>query len=196
MDYWDGEIGYYLAASYNRSMGDRGDATLNNPNGITGGYNRSKDNVALSAYGVLGYEFDAGEVLSKTTLLRSTDDVTRSLSGIESREERDLTDVILEYVQRQLFSTSLSGVNELMFDNLESKLEWRLGYSETDRLEPDRRSYYIQSGQLVPTSVERRWSDLNEVSKDLGFDIDFAAGWGADNFSTVSYTHLTLPTKA
>ena len=186
MDYWDGEIGYYLAASYNRSMGDRGDATLNNPNGITGGYNRSKDNVALSAYGVLGYEFDAGEVLSKTTLLRSTDDVTRSLSGIESREERDLTDVILEYVQRQLFSTSLSGVNELMFDNLESKLEWRLGYSETDRLEPDRRSYYIQSGQLVPTSVERRWSDLNEVSKDLGFDIDFAAGWGADNFSTLT----------
>ena len=186
LEFQDGELGFYLSGSYGRSMGDRGDAVLDNPNGVTGGYLRSKDNVVVSGYGVVGYEFDSGEILSKTTLLRSTDDVTRRSSGIESREERDLTDVILEYVQRQLFSTSLNGFNEFSIGEMESKFDWRLGYSETDRLEPDRRSYYIQSSQLVPSSVERRWSDLNEVSKDVGFDFDLSADWGSENFSTLT----------
>ena len=48
-------------------------------------------------------EFDRGEILSKTTLLRSTDDTARNTVAVDVEEvNRDKT--ILEYVQRQLFS--------------------------------------------------------------------------------------------
>ncbi|HAU01635.1 MAG TPA: hypothetical protein DCS26_01300, partial [Porticoccaceae bacterium] len=77
-EFADGEIGYYAAVSYGRSTGYRGEATLSNPINLNGNYQRTQDTVAVSSYGVLGYEFDRGEILSKTTLLRSTDDTSRS----------------------------------------------------------------------------------------------------------------------
>ena len=75
-EYGNGEVAYYLAGSYGRSTGSRENAVLSNPNDLNGVYNRTNDNVAVSGYGVVGYEFDSGEIVSKTTLLRSTDDVT------------------------------------------------------------------------------------------------------------------------
>ena len=112
-----GELGYYIAGSYGRSTGYRGDATLSNPNGLDGGYNRTKDNVAVSGYGYLGYEHDSGEVSAKTTLLRSTDDVTRQTSATDV-EGNVLDATILEYVERQMFSQSFNGVQAVSYTHL------------------------------------------------------------------------------
>ena len=95
-EYAEGEFGYYFAGSYGRSTGYRGDAALTNPSNLNGAYNRTKDTVSVTGYGVLGYEFDSGEILSKTTLLRSTDDVTRQTIAINA-ENNALDSAILEY---------------------------------------------------------------------------------------------------
>ena len=184
-EYGNGEVAYYLAGSYGRSTGSRENAVLSNPNDLNGVYNRTKDNVAVSGYGVVGYEFDSGEIVSKTTLLRSTDDVTRQTLATNV-EGNDLDAIILEYVQRQLFSQNVTGLYEFQTAGLDSSLDYRLGYSETDRLEPDRRQYYSSNGSLATSSVERRWSDLNEVSEDVAFDYSIAKEWGESNFATLS----------
>ncbi|MGB1158819.1 MAG: TonB-dependent receptor domain-containing protein [Porticoccaceae bacterium] len=184
-EYANGEVGYYIAGTYGRSTSSRGDAVLSNPNGLNGVYNRTKDNVAVSGYGVVGYEFDSGEIISKTTLLRSTDDVTRQ-SLVTNVEGNDLDAVILEYVQRQLFSQNLTGLYEFQTAGLDSSLDYRLGYSETDRLEPDRRQYYSSNDSLAISSVERRWSDLNEVSEDFAFDYSVSSEWGDSSYLTLS----------
>ncbi len=189
-EYAEGEFGYYFAGSYGRSTGYRGDALLTNPSDLNGTYNRTKDTVSVSGYGVLGYEFDSGEILSKTTLLRSSDDVTRQTIAINS-EDNTLDSVILEYVQRQLFSQSLSGFKEFQSSDFDAVLDWRIGYSETDRLEPDRRQYYSLNDALAISSVERRWSDLNEVSNDFGLDYKLSTEWGDANYATLKFGALT-----
>lgn len=180
----NGDFGYYFAGTYGRSTGYRGDATLTDRTGLQGGYKRTKDNVAVSGYGFLGYEHDRGELSSKTTLLRSTDDVTRQTSAINS-EDQLFDSTILEYVQRQMFAQSFDGLQEFEAMGMDSKLEWRVGYSETDRLEPDRRQYYGLGNLLATSSVERRWSDLNEVSSDFGFDYSTSFEWGDASYSTI-----------
>lgn len=180
----NGDLGYYVAGSYGRTTGYRGDATLSNPVNLTGMYNRTQDTVSVNGYGVIGYEFDRGEILSKTTLLRSTDDTARNTVAVDVEGvNRDKT--ILEYVQRQLFSQSVSGLYDFYLGDLESKIDWRVGYSETDRLEPDRRQYFLQNGSLATSSLERRWSDLNEVSNDIGFDYTGSFEWGAENYTSL-----------
>ena len=59
-----------------------------------------------------------------------------------------------------------------------------MGYSETDRIEPDRRSYYFDSNQFTTTGLQRRWSDLNETSNDFGLDLTLSKDWGANNYAT------------
>ena len=181
----DGELGYYLAGGYSRGTDDRGSAQLRDPTDLSGGYSRSKDMVTVTGYGVIGYEYGAGnEVLSKTTLLRSTEDVTRRSIAIDS-EDVDVDTTILEYVQRQLFSQVFTGVNEFQGFGVDGAVNWRVGYAETDRLEPDRRTFMLRNGSLSTTSVERRWSDLNETSSDIGVDYAGTLDWGGANTSTV-----------
>ena len=182
----EGDFGYYFAGSYGRSTGYRGDALLSDPTGLQGGYNRTKDNVQVSAYGYLGYEHDYGQIASKTTLLRSTDDVTRQTSAVNS-DEQQFDQTILEYVQRQMFAQSFDAVHEFETMGLDSQFDWRVGYAETDRLEPDRRQYYGLNNLLATSSVERRWSDLNEVSMDIGFDYSLSFDWGAANYATLAF---------
>ena len=181
----DGELGYHLAGGYSRGTDDRGPAQLRDPTDLSGGYSRSKDTVTVTGYGVIGYEYGAGnEVLSKTTLLRSTEDVTRRSIAIDS-EDVDVDTTILEYVQRQLFSQVFTGVNEFQGFGVDGVVNWRVGYAETDRLEPDRRTFMLRNRSLSTTSVERRWSDLNETSSDIGVDYAGTLDWGSSNTSTV-----------
>ena len=183
LDYKDGEIGYYFAGSYGRDTNHRGNALLDDSSSFVGDYDRTKDTVSVSGYGVLGYEFDSGEVLSKTTLLRSTDDVTRETIGFDS-EGNSQDRYILEYVERQLLSQSFSGFKEFATTGFDSVLDWRLGYSETDRTEPDRRSYYFDLGMFIATPLQRRWSYLNEESNDVGLDLTVSQDWGINNYAT------------
>ncbi|MFT4822456.1 MAG: outer membrane receptor for ferrienterochelin and colicin [Halioglobus sp.] len=174
----DSEWGYYLALSFDRETTDRGTAKLSNPLETVGSYMRSRETTALTGYVVVGYEFgEADEILSKTTVLRSSDDTTRQEQGIERREDNSISSAVLEWVEREFISQSFSGHHEFDFGAQPHQLDWRLAYSQTDRYEPDRRQYTYFNDSLSTSSFERRWSDLNENSTDIGFDYTLPLEW-------------------
>jgi outer membrane receptor protein involved in Fe transport len=175
----DNEWGYYLAADMDRRTTDRGNAELSNPLGITGTYQRSLEQTAITGYAAAGYEYgDANNVLSKTMYLHNTDDITRIEDGIDNQEDNQTNSYLLDWVERQFISQSFSGHNDYEFSNHVHQLDWRAAYSETDRDEPDRRTYTYFNDQLSTSAFERRWSDLKEESTDLGADYSIALDWG------------------
>lgn len=175
----DGEWGYYIAATYDRSTTDRGDAELTNPLETTGGYERSRITVDATGYAVLGYEYgEANEVLSKTTILRSSDDTTRVESGVDGAEENQIDRTILEWVERQFVSQAFTGHNEIATGEIDHALDWRVAYSRTDRDEPDRRQYTYFNNNLSTSAFERRWSDLQEDAVDVTLDYTLSLDWG------------------
>lgn len=176
----DNEWGYYLAGSYDRSTNDRGTAELTNPLQTTGSYMRSRETTDLNGYLALGYEYgEASEILSKTTVLRSSDDTTRLENGVDGGEDNQLDRTILEWVERQFVSQAFTGHQEKVFDEGVHMLDWRLAYSRTTRDEPDRRQYTYFNGNLSTSAFERRWSELNEDSIDIGLDYTLSWDWGS-----------------
>ncbi len=166
----DGDLGFYSTAGYERETKSRIDGVLNDPNDKIGNSDRSKETISVSAYVAVGYEFnDADELFSKSMILRDTDNTTRFESGID-QEDRVFTDVILEWVERQFISQQFTGKHFINVGGQEHSLDWRAGFSQTDRYEPDRRTYEYLNGNLANSSVERRWSELVEDSIDIGFD--------------------------
>ena len=177
-----GEWGYYAALSYDRRTSDRGKAELSNPLETTGSYMRARETTALTGYLVAGYEFGAAdEILSKTTVLRSSDDTTRQEEGVEEREGNTINSGILEWVEREFISQSFTGHHEFDFGDNAHLFDWRASYSRTDRYEPDRRQYTYFNENLSTSAFERRWSDLTEDSVDLGADYTIPLDWGSDN---------------
>jgi len=175
----DNEWGYYFAVAYDSEVSDRGEAELSNPIEVTGSYQRSEISTGLTGYFSAGYEYGvADEVLSKTTFLRNSDNTTRSESGINNLEDNVEDKVILQWVERQFFSQALTGHNEFDFDHGTHELDWRLAYSSTTRDEPDRRQYTYFNGSLSTSAFERRWSDLEEDSIDVGVDYTVNWNWG------------------
>lgn len=176
----DNEWGYYFAATYDRSTGDRGTAELDNPLETTGSYMRTRETTDLNGYLAVGYEFgQADEIYSKTTILRSTDDTTRVESGVDGAEENRVDSTILEWVERQFLSQAFTGHHEREFDEGLHAIDWRLAYSRTERDEPDRRQYSYFNGNLSTSAFERRWSDLEEDSIDVGLDYGLTWDWGS-----------------
>ena len=177
--------GIYVAGNYGFTTNDRATATVTNPFENTGTYRRTRETIDLNGYVVVGYEYGAAnEILSKTSILRSTDDTTRQEVATD-KEEVEINQVLLEYVERQLVSQSFTGHNEFDLSGETHTLDWRLAYSRTDRDEPDRRQYQYRSGSLSTTSVERRFSDLEEDSVDIGFDYVAPFAWGSGNYTEV-----------
>lgn len=173
------EWGYYVAAEYGQATTDRGDAELTDPLGLVGGYQRSQVATALTGYGALGYEYGvANEVLSKSMFLRNSDDTTRVESGLDSSEETQRDQTILQWVEREFLSQSFTGHNEFETDSITHLLDWRTAYSRTTLDEPDRRQYLYQNNNLALATVERRWSELEEDSIDVGVDYNLTWNWG------------------
>ena len=182
-----GDVGYYFAGSYEKGTTNRGDANLMDPAGVQGAYERTKGNVSFNLYGAIGYENDYGETLLKSTLLRSTDDLIKHSVYLD--DVKFFNNAIIEYVERQLVANSLNG--SYLFDTSEfsAELDWRVGVSETTRDEPGRKKYESESYgggdfQLIPGSVEQRWSDLDEKSTDSGFDLKLSREFG-ENYLTL-----------
>lgn len=176
-----GEFAYYGALEYKSGWSSREDAYIRDTSGNFD-YERSKYNVDLTGYFVTGLETNSGsEILSKTILLRKTDDTTREVVGTDS-EDVDIRATSLQWVERQFFSQQFSG---LFFLNAENTLDWRLGISQTTRNEPDRRTYQYRNDQLAPFSLERRFSDLTELSKDAGLDHTFETTLGNGSVFTL-----------
>lgn len=171
----DEEYSYYGAFEYKSKWSNRENAFVDDTSGEFD-YQRSKYNVDLTGYFVTGFETDTGgEVLSKTVLLRKTDDTTRETIGTDA-EEIDIRETTLQWVERQFFSQQFSGISYL---SEASSIDWRAGISHTGRYEPDRRTYQFRNGQFAPFSLERRFSDLSEISLDAG--VDHTYEWMAES---------------
>lgn len=182
----DNEWGYYVAADFDRTTVDRGDAQLSNPIGTVGSYERSQETTAITAYAALGYEYGAAnEVLSKTMYLHNTDDITRIDDGVEQEDDNQKNTYLLDWIERQFISQSFTGHNEFDFDHGVHQLDWRAAYSETERDEPDRRKYIYYNDFLSTSAFERRWSKQKETSKDLGADYSIDLDWGGNNATEV-----------
>ncbi|MAW23283.1 MAG: TonB-dependent receptor [Cellvibrionales bacterium TMED47] len=182
-----GDLGYYFAGSYEKGTSNRGDAYLMDPAGAQGAYERTKGNVSFNLYGAIGYENDYGETLLKSTLLRSTDNLIKH--SIYLDDVKFFNNATIEYVERQLVANSLNGSYLFEMSEFSAELDWRLGESETTRDEPGRKKYESESYgggdfQLIPGSVEQRWSDLDEKSMDGGFDLKLSREFG-ENYLTL-----------
>ena len=164
-----GELAYYGAVEYKSEWSTREDAYIRDTSGNFD-YQRSQFNVDLTGYFVTGVETNSGdEYLSKTVLLRKSEDTTRQQEGTD-KEGVDINEVTLQWVERQFFSQQFSG---LVFLDAENTFDWRAGLSHTSRYEPDRRNYQYRNDTLASTGLERRFSDLSELSFDAGLDHTF-----------------------
>ena len=170
VDAESGEIAYYGTVGYRYATKNRVDAELSDPLGTNGEYYRSVENVNVNAYFVTGYELDGGdEILSKTIYLHNTDDKTRLDQGIDD-EENEVKRVIMEWVEREFIAQHFSGSHAFAVTDEDHQLNWRAGYSQTNRYEPDRRTYTYLNNTLSTSSLERRWSEMDEDSLDLVVD--------------------------
>ncbi|MCB1689763.1 MAG: TonB-dependent receptor [Halioglobus sp.] len=182
----ENEWGYYLAADFDRKTVDRGNAELTNPLGVEGNYKRSEETTAITGYGAVGYEYgDANELMSKTMYLHNTDDITRVETGVDQLEDNQTDVYLLDWIEREFISQSLTGHNEFDFDHGIHQLDWRGAYSETRRDEPDRRTYTYFNDFLSSSAFERRWSKLKETSKDLGADYAIDLDWGSNSATQI-----------
>ncbi|MEE4193364.1 MAG: TonB-dependent receptor [Halieaceae bacterium] len=174
----EGDFGFYAAANYSSETKDRGTADLNDALDIVGQYNRSTESTASSAYLVAGYEFrEADQILSKTIYLHNSDDTTRFETGFDTAEDNNEQRVILEWVERDFFSQQFSGLHDIYLFDETHTLDWNIGYSRTERDEPDRRQYRYINDQLALSAFERRWSNLEEESYDAVVNYTLPLNW-------------------
>ena len=165
-----GEFAYYGTLGYKNTTKNRLDGKLSDPLGTSGKYSRSVENININGYFVTGFQFDGGdEILSKTIYLHNTDDKARQDIGIDD-EDNEVQRVILEWVERELMAQHFSGSHAIATSEQDHQLDWRIGYSVTDRHEPDRRTYTYLNGNLATSSLERRWSEMTEDSVDVVID--------------------------
>jgi hypothetical protein len=166
----EGEYGYYGAIQYKDSTEARHDATLDD-NNQSGSYERSKRKIDTTAYFVGGYETANTTLLSKTTILRKTDDTTKTTSIYDSSADQQINKVILQWTERQFLGQQFSG--EHLFDDDNQQVNWHIGIAQTKRDEPDRRSYTYINNIFIPSTLERRYSELTEDAVDAGVDYTF-----------------------
>lgn len=171
-----GDVGLYGTVSYDRSSKSRQDAVIDDLF-TASSYVRDQRNTAVNAYFVAGLEAHRDwEVLSKTLLLRGTEDTVEVESGISKSEGTSFNDVLLEWVERQFLAQQFEGKVSL-FDAAHT-LSWRAGISQTSRYSPDRRSYTYLNQSLALSTVERSYSDLTEDGLDIGIDYLFPVNLG------------------
>ena len=157
-----------------------------------GSFGRSRFETDLSAYFVTGLEYEDGsEIISKTLFSRVTQDQVRNSFGLETGVNLFRNNIILQYVERQLLTQQFSGTHFLSADD-KYKLDWRASFSRTNRDEPDRRIYSLESEEeasapileLSTSSVQRQFGELVEDAVDLGLDFEWSQDWNDSTFST------------
>ena len=162
--------GYYGAFQYNNKWEARHDGKTDDLDG-SGEYERTKIKTDLTGYFVFSQEGESDTLTSKTILLRKTEDSIRTSSVNDEDEGQTVDKATLEWVERQFASQQFIG--EHFFNDNEHKLDWRVGFGQTTRYEPDRRTYSYINDNLSASTVERRFSDLTENALDFGIDYTF-----------------------
>lgn len=177
-DYFDtnfGGHGYYVAFDYKDSWEARHGGEIDDVD-AKGQFERSKRKIDLAGYLLYGLDSDSSSYLSKTILLRKTDDTVRTTSIEDEGKDQQIESAILQWVERQYLAQQFSASHYFTGLSDEDQLNWRIGFAQTSRYEPDRRTYsYGRTlGSDNPLrllgSVERRFSDLSEDAFDLGLD--------------------------
>ncbi|MCA6059323.1 TonB-dependent receptor [Thalassolituus sp. ST750PaO-4] len=165
-----GDVGFYGAVQYNDKTEARHDAKTDDQN-ISGTYERSKRKIDATGYFVAGFENENHKLNSKSILLRKTDNTVRTSSVYDADDNQQTKEYTLQWVERQFLSQQFSG--EHFFVDGTNQLNWRLGYSQTSRDEPDRRTYQYINGNLIPSTIERRYAELTEDAFEFGLDYTF-----------------------
>jgi hypothetical protein len=123
------------------------------------GYNNSVKNGSISSRSVglggllnLAYKIGTHSSISfKNIYNRSADDDAVALMGQDSANQRDLKEYSSIFTQKEIFSTQLAGEHTMPAGFLGSALDgtlldWRVGYSRSERSQPDlRRIRYSRS---------------------------------------------------
>ena len=137
----DNDFGVIASLSYGNSFtiktaSDR-NTLLNN-----GSYERisqgSLSNRSAGVGGMLNLAYKIGTTTSlsfKNIYNSSMDDETLFLQGSDSAQGIDFRQFSSQFVQKELFSTQVSGEHTLPIENM--LLDWRIGMSESSRDEPD-----------------------------------------------------------
>lgn len=166
----DSILPMYGALQYKDKWSARHDANISD-SGVNGTYERTKRNIDTTGYFVIGFESDSSTYVSKSTILRKTDDTVRTSSVYDDSKDQQIDKVVLQWVERQYLGQQFTGSHYFNIGD-ETQLDWRLGYSQTNRYEPDRRSYEYINENILTGSLERRFSDLTEDAWDVGFDLE------------------------
>lgn len=179
----DSGIGMYGAVQYKDKWTARHDAKIND-GGSTGTYERTKRNIDLAGYFVVGSENDFSSIMSKTIILRKTDDTVLTKSYYDDSFDQQIDSVLLQWVERQYIGEQLSG-NFTFGSDIIHNFDWRIGIAQTSRYEPDRRSYQFINENILTGSLERRFSELTEDSVDAGIDYKLEIPLQGDSYLRV-----------
>lgn len=164
-----GDFAFYSSLTYDQGYASRQDASFNDTDAV-GTYDWDSFAVSLNGYLVAGWVSDNGwDVLSKTIILRDSEDRATYEVGFNKKDEVDETLTVLEWVERQFLGQQIDGSISL-FGNHELRL--RAGLSQTNRLSPDRREYQYRNNVFIASTLERSYSDLTEDGLDLGLDYE------------------------
>ena len=175
---YDSGFGNYFAFQYKDKWSARHDAQIDDA-GTVGSYERTKRNIDVTGYMAIGKDADNWSVLSKTILLRKTDNTIKTSSVFDDSKDQDNDTILLQWVERQYVGQQFSGDFFWNTGSVEHTLEWRAGIAQTGRYEPDRRQYSFINGNILPGSLERRFSDLTETALDFG--LDYKLEWMIDD---------------
>jgi outer membrane receptor protein involved in Fe transport len=186
-----GDIGLYGALEYDSGWKGRQDAEINDVRDGKYEYERSQNYVDVAGYVTASFSDNESEYSAKTIWLRKSDDITRVQQGVDI-EGVDKKDVILQWTERQYLGQLFSGKNDLGDGH---SLDWHIGFAQTERNQPDRRSYQFRNGIANPLTVERRYSEMTEDSVDLRFDYQFDAVRWSDLVSTKLKTGIYSASK-
>lgn len=179
--YSDGQ-GSYFALQYKDKWSARHDGQISD-GGKSGSFERSKRNTDLTGYYVFGKETDDWSVLSKSILLRKTDNTVKTSEVFDESKDQDNESVLLQWVERQYLGQQFSGGFYFNSTSLTQSLNWRVGFAQTSRYEPDRRQYNYINGNILPGSLERRFSDLTETVVDFGLDYEAEYMFSSDVYA-------------
>jgi len=142
-------------------------------------YKVSKQKITLG--GILNLSWKASpnnKIAFRTTYNRITDDEVKEYSILPNRDyDRDEKSIALQWIERSILSTQLSGERQMSFMN--SDLDWQASYSWATRNEPDRRETLYESniGQNLyrladeSQSGSRFFSDLTDKNLNLGLNL-------------------------
>ncbi len=185
MDLDFGSLSGYFTISYDNEISNKTDGSIDRPNRFQSNFTESSEDISLNTYFVGGLELnDGSSVEIKTMQLRNTENTVR-IDDVIDNEGVSSENTVIEWRERELFSTHLSGEHFLPANQ---EIAWRLGQAKTTSDIPDRRRYtYRGEGNartLTFNQVERLWSTLEEDSTDFGLDysieFDITTAWRAD----------------